>query len=287
MQRRLFLSGCAATFLASRASSGVGSPLPAITTYEAVSGGHAGVYAHNLRTGVRLTWRATERFVMCSTFKASLAGLVLARVDQGHEQLDRQIPFSQTDVPDWWAPVAKANLARGTLSVSEMCQAIVEQSDNTCANLLLDSVGGPAALTAFWRTMEDRHTRLDDTEPLLNVSPPDGLRNTTTPAAMASILRHLLLGQVLSEKARGRLRDWMIGCKTGADRLRAGLPADWVIADKTGNNGTDAAGDIALVWPRPEEAIVICVYTRGGAPTPLQTRDLFAGIARSVTTKLA
>ncbi|WP_343617198.1 class A beta-lactamase [Novosphingobium sp.] len=261
--------------------------LPAVALYEAGSGGHAGVYAQNLRTGVQLAWRATERFVMCSTFKASLAGLVLARVDQGRDRLDREIPFSPTDVPDWWAPVAKAKLARGALSVSEMCQAIVEQSDNTCANLLLASVGGPAALTAFWRAIGNRDTRLDDTEPSLNTTPPDGLRNTTTPVAMASILRQLLLGQVLSNDARGRLRNWMIGCQTGADRLRAGLPTDWVIANKTGNNGKDAAGDIALVWPRPDEPIAICVYTRGGNPTPLQKKDLFEGVARSVATELA
>ena len=263
------------------------SPPTAIAAYEAACGGHAGLFAQNLRTGAWLAWRADEPFVMCSTFKASLAGLVLARVDRGLERLDRPIAITPADVPDWWAPVAKANLAKGALAVGEMCRAIVEQSDNTCANLLLASVGGPAALTAFWRALGDHATRLDDTEPVLNRTPPGGLRNTTTPAAMAAILRHLVLGRVLSMASRQRLSDWMIGCQTGADRLRAGLPAAWVIADKTGNNGADAAGDIALVWPRPDEPIVICVSTRGGTPTPSQLQDLFAGVGLIVAARLA
>ena len=77
-----------------------------------------------------------------------------------------------------------------------------------------------------------------------------------------------------------------MGCQTGADRLRAGLPAGWVIGDKTGNNGKDAAGDIALTWPRPDTPLVICAYTRGGAPTEAMLRDVFAGIGRLVGEQL-
>jgi beta-lactamase class A len=255
--------------------------------YEAVCGGTAGFYAKNLRTGAQLAWRADQHFVMCSTFKASLAGLVLARVDRGYERLEQVIAFAAADVPDWWAPVARANLAKGALSVGEMCRAAVEQSDDNCANLLLTRVGGPAALTAFWRTMGDHDTRLDDAEPLLNRTPLGGLRNTTTPGAMAAILRHLILGRVLSVGSRKQLREWMIGCQTGADRLRAGLPAEWVVADKTGNNGADAAGDIAVAWPQPDEAIVICIYTRGGWPTASQLKDLFFGVGRVVAASIS
>lgn len=284
--RRRDLVALAPAFLASPLL-GQGGPAAAIVDYEAASGGHIGLYARNLRTGTELAWRADERFVMCSTFKASLAALVLLRVDRGRDRLDAQVRFSPSDVPDWWAPVAKANLARGTMSLEEMCAAAVEQSDNSCANLLLAPIGGPAALTAFWRAIGDRETRLDDNEPELNRTPPGGLRNTTTPAAMANILREIVLGHRLSGSSRAKLTRWLLGCQTGANRLRGGLPKNWVIGDKTGNNGADGAGDIAIAWPDPRTPIVIAAYTRGGSPTPAQLETVFAKIGRLVAARLA
>src|SRR3984885_14841897 len=258
------------------------APIAAISDYERSSGGHIGVYAENIRTGAKLSWRADERFVMCSTFKASLAACMLSRVDRGQDSLETPISFSATDIQDWYAPVAKANLSKGSLSVREMCRAAVEESDNTCANLLLSRVGGPTALTAFWRKNGDQVTRLEDPEPFLNRPPLGDLRDTTTPAAMAQTLRRFVLGRVLSEPSRTTFTEWLVGCRTGANRLRAGLPATWVIGDKTGNNGNDAAGDIAVVWPTVNSPIVVCVYTRGGAPSAQQFDSAFAGIGRFV-----
>jgi beta-lactamase class A len=261
--------------------------IAAISDYERSSGGHIGVYAENIQTGAKLSWRADERFVMCSTFKASLAACILSRVDRGQDSLETLMSFGSADIQDWYAPVAKANLSKGSLSVREMCRASVEESDNTCANLLLSRVGGPSALTAFWRKNGDQVTRLDDPEPILNRTPLGDPRDTTTPAAMAQTLRRLVLGRVLSEPSRITFTEWLVGCQTGANRLRAGLPATWVIGDKTGNNGNDAAGDIAVVWPKANFPIVICVYTRGGAPSAQQLESAFASIGRFVGTQLS
>ncbi|MEK9283298.1 MULTISPECIES: class A beta-lactamase [unclassified Bradyrhizobium] len=259
---------------------------PEFIGYERESGGRIGVYAENLTTGAKLAWRADERFVMCSTFKASLAACVLARVDRGEEQLSAMIPYGQADLLEY-APVARQNLSAGAMSVADMCKAIVELSDNTCANLLLARVGGPAALTAFWRSLGDATSRLDHNEPELNRSPPGDPRNTTTPAAMAGNLRRLVLGESLSPASRSQLTDWMVNCKTGANRLRGGLPAGWKIGDKTGNNGKDASGDIAVAWPKPDKPILIAAYTQGGTPTAAQIEALFARIGRTVVERLA
>lgn len=250
-----------------------------VARYERSSGGHIGVYAKNIVTGETLAWRPDERFVMCSTFKASLAACVLSLCDQGHESLDRQVSYGASDIQDWYAPVAKAHLAGGSLSVRELCAGAVEQSDNSCANILLARIGGPAALTAFWRRLGDRETRLDNVEPVLNRTPPGGINDTTTPASMTGIMQTLVLGDVLSAASRRILTTWLVGCRTGANRLRAGFPPHWVVGDKTGNNGSDAAGDIAVIWPRPQTPLVMSVYTRGGTPTEGQLREAFAGIA--------
>ena len=258
-----------------------------LLAYERASGGRVGLYAENLATGRSISWRAHERFVMCSTFKASLAAMVLAHVDRGQEELLQTISYGPGDVPDWYAPVARKNLTRGVMSVVDMCEAAVEYSDNTCANLLLARVGGPSALTAFWRSIGDAVTRLDHNEPMLNRSPPGDPHDTTTPAAMAADLRRLLLGKVLSADSRERLTGWMVDCKTGDDRLRGGIPRTWRIADKTGNNGKDASGDIAVAWPRPGVPILICAYTQGGSPTAARIQGIFGDIGRIAAQRLS
>jgi beta-lactamase class A len=259
---------------------------PALEAYERETGGRIGLYAENLATAAKIAWRTDERFVMCSTFKASLAAFVLARVDRGEDNLERMIPYGPNDLLDY-APIAKQNLAKGAMSVADMCEAAVELSDNTCANLLLAEIGGPAALTAFWRSTGDEVTRLDHNEPELNRSAPGDPRNTTTPAAMAGNLRRLVLGEVLSPASRERLTGWMLNCKTGDKRLRAGLPQSWRVGDKTGNNGKDASGDIAVAWPMPGRPVLICVYTQDGYPTGPQLDAVFAAMGRMVGRQLS
>jgi beta-lactamase class A len=259
--------------------------IPALTAYERETGGRVGLHAENLATGQKIAWRADERFVMCSTFKASLAAFVLARIDRGEEHLETIVPFGEKDLQSY-APVARQHLARAEMSVAEMCEGAVELSDNTCANLLLARSGGPAALTAFWRSTGDTVTQLDHNEPELNFSPPGDPHDTTTPSAMAGNLQRMVLGNVLSPASRQQLTDWMLGCKTGGNRLRAGLPKDWKIGDKTGNNGKDACGDIAVVWPKPDIAILICAYTQGGSPSSAQFETVFAEIGRMVAQRL-
>jgi beta-lactamase class A len=257
------------------------APIRALTDYERDSGGHVGLYAKNLRSGSEVTWRANERFVMCSSFKASLAACVLAKVDRGEARLDELIAYGPADLMEW-APVATQNVQKGAMTVADMCEAAVELSDNTCANALLAHIGGPPALTTFWRSIGDSVSRLDHNEPLLNRTPPGDAHDTTTPAAMAGNLRTLLLGSALSPASRERLTGWMLGCKTGDKRLRAGLPKNWRVGDKTGNNGKDGFGDIAVTWTTRGEPVVICAYTRGGAPTPAQVDTVFAQIGRFV-----
>jgi beta-lactamase class A len=259
---------------------------PALLAYERASGGRIGLYAKNLASGAELRWRDTERLVMCSTFKASLAACVLDRVDQGKDRLDAMITYGEKDLLGY-APLAKENLAKGAMSVGDMAKGIVELSDNTFANLLLARIGGPKALTAFWRVHGDVTSRLDRKEPELNFTPLGKLEDTTTPRAMALSLEHLAIGDGLQPKSRDQLVEWMVNCKTGANRLRAGLPASWKIGDKTGNNGKDAAGDIAVAWPAQDRPVVIAAYTRGGKPTPEQLATVFKAIGELVGERLA
>src|SRR4051812_34724188 len=179
MTRRAALAGGALLFsLPASAEDSAFSPLE-------TSGARIGVAALDTGSGKHISWRADERFVMCSTFKLSLAAAVLAKADRGRETLGRLIPIG-TDVPLGVSPATRKNVGRD-MTIAHLCEAAVVVSDNGAANLLLDRLGGPAAMTRFWRDIGDPLTRLDNNEPKLNI--PDGDRNTTTPAAMLGNLK--------------------------------------------------------------------------------------------------
>jgi beta-lactamase class A len=204
-----------------------------IAEYERTTGGRIGVHALNVTTGQTLTWRADERFIMCSSYKASLAGYVLARVDRGEEKLDALVPYTAQDTLGLWGPIAKENLAKGAMTVAAMCKAAVEISDGVCANMLMARSGGPAGLTAFLRSIGDTTTRVDHFEPALDRVPSGGPDDSTTPAAMASTLQKVVLGDVLSAHSKELLTRWMIGNQT-TPRLRGGLPRNWRSATRPG-----------------------------------------------------
>ena len=263
IDRRLFLagtvllaSGCAAT--APTASEQSRTSLELLRA-ELGQRARLGVAALDTGSGRTLRFDAGSRYAMCSTFKLALAAAILAAVDRGGIRLDDDLSFGRDDLLDY-APVVRANVGRGKLSVARLCAAIVEVSDNSAANLLLRRIGGPAGLTAFIRRSGDRVTRLDRYEEELNTNLPGDPRDTTTPAAMLGLMQTLLLGNTLTPRSRARLIGWMEGATTGLRRLRAGLPPGWRAGDKTGNGANGAANDLAIAWPPERPPILIASY---------------------------
>lgn len=202
--------------------------------------------------------RSTERFAMCSTFKMLLAAAVLERADGGQEHLDRPIAVPASGILSN-SPVTQEH-AGHAMTVRELAAAIVTRSDNTGANLLLFSIGGPAGLTRFARSLGDDVTRLDRFELSLNEARPGDVRDTTSPEATVSNLKKLLIGDRLSRPSRDLLTKWLIANKTGDERLRAGLPRDWRVGDKTGSNGENTTNDVAIVWPGDRAPFLLAVY---------------------------
>ncbi|WP_437726724.1 class A beta-lactamase [Sorangium sp. So ce861] len=254
---------------------------PALARIEAQLGGRVGVAALDTATGARVGHRAAERFAMCSTFKALLAACTLARVDQGQLRLDHRVAYRESDLLEH-APVTRAHLAKGSLTVEELCAAVVEISDNTAANLLLAQIGGPAGLTAYLRGLGDEVTRLDRNEPALNENVPGDLRDTSTPDAMIDTVRALLVGdRALQRASRERLASWMVRSTTGLARLRAGLPKDWVVGDKTGT-GNGIANDVAVAWPPSRAPIVIACFVDAPSASADARNAAHADVARVV-----
>jgi beta-lactamase class A len=234
-----------------------------LAAIEASVGGRVGVFALDTGSGRTLAQRADERFAMCSTFKWVAAAAVLARVDRGELSLDQRIPYGKADLLDH-APVASEHVAEGALPVETLMRAVLTVSDNTAANLLLAQAGGPAGVTAFVRQAGDAVTRVDRTELTCNTNEPGDPRDTTSPRAMVGLLKAVLCGDVLKPASRERLLDWMKACETGKTRLRAGLPSDWVIGDRTGTGENNAVNDVAIAVPPRRAPILVAVYMSEG-----------------------
>ena len=137
---------------------------------------------------------------------------------------------------------------------------MVTQSDNAAANVLLNGMGGPSALTAFFRTLGDEITRLDRQEPALNQNVPGDQRDTTTPRAMVDSMLSMFTQDVLSIPSRALLIDWMIASRTGLDRVRAGLPKSWNPGDKTGTGENGAFNDLVIAYPPNRRPVFVAVY---------------------------
>jgi beta-lactamase class A len=248
---------------------------------EAASGGRLGVAFLDTLSGASSGHRADERFPMCSTFKLLAAAAVLARVDAGKESLGRRVQFDARDVVEY-SPVTKDRIGGAGMSLAEICEAAMIVSDNTAGNLLLANLGGPAGLTAYARSLGDQVTRLNRIETDLNEALPGDPRDTTTPAAMLSNLRALIFGNALSASSRDRLTAWLIGNRTGGTRIRAGLPSDWRVGDKTGTGHNGTANDVGVAWPPERAPIILSVYLTGATTSAEQRYATIAGVARAV-----
>ena len=229
-----------------------------IATIERIHGGRLGVFALDTATNRTLAHRADERFLMQSTFKGILATLALSRIDAGLDTPGHPIPYTRANLLPA-SPITTAHLAAAAhteMSVADLCQAILERSDNTAANLLLAHVGGPQTLTAYIRTLGDTTTRTDRYEPIGGWS---GTMDTTTPHAIATLARTMLLGPALTPPSRALLRRWMQAATPGRTRLRAAFPTTWSAADRTGT-GTGICNDYAIAWPPNRAPLVIAAY---------------------------
>jgi beta-lactamase class A len=258
------------------------SPWAAI---EAASGGRLGVAVLDTATGRTDGHRLDERFPMCSTFKWLAAALVLRRVDEGAERLERRIRFG-TDALVGHSPVAEKHVGGDGLSMAQLCEATVTVSDNAAANLILDSFGGPPALTRFARTLGDSMTRLDRTEPALNEARPGDPRDTTTPRAMTVSLQAAVLGNALSAGSRAQLVQWLEAAQTGMQRLRAAVPAGWRAGDKTGTGSRGSTNDVAVFWPPNRAPLVVAAYLTDTSAPAAQRNAALAEVGRVVVARV-
>lgn len=283
-RRTLLFAALSAPFALALTARANDNPHALFETLERNAGGRLGVCARDTATGRQIHYRADERFPLCSTFKAVLAGAILARSTQVTGLLQQRVHYARSDFVTY-SPITEKHLADG-MTVADLCAAAIQYSDNTAANLLMKLLGGPSAVTAFMRSIGDNAFRLDRWETELNSALPADPRDTTTPAAMAQSLQTLVLGDSLPLPQREQLRAWLRGNTTGAKRIRAGVPGDWQVGDKTGTGDYGTTNDVAVIWPAAREPIVLAVYYTQQTADAKPRDDVIAAATRIVVDSL-
>ncbi|WP_459550232.1 class A beta-lactamase [Nocardia sp. X0981] len=284
-RRRLLVAAAAAPLFTACASSGDTTPAAPtgarhvpLEELEKTYGARLGIYAHTMGRAP-VEHRADERFAFCSTFKTIAAAAVLQRTTI--PDLDTvRITITPADLMKS-SVITSKHLASG-MTLRQLCDAAIRYSDGTAGNLLLRRIGGPAALTAFTRTLGDDVTRMDRAEPDIVSAVPGDLRDTSTPRALGRTYETLVLGDTLPPGKREILVDLLRGNKAGAGRIRAGVPAGWTVGNRTGTGDYGTLNDIAVLWP-PDPArapLLLAIMSSKPVPDAPYTEELIAEAAR-------
>lgn len=234
-----------------------------IAALESRHNAFVGLYGLNLASGLDVAHRDRDRFAMCSTFKTYAAARVLQKVAAGELSLADSVFVDPATVVRY-SPVTGPR-AGHRMPLEQVCEAALQRSDNTAGNLLLKTIGGPPAVTAFARSIGDEATRLDRWETELNSAIPGDPRDTSTPRALGGGYRELLTGNVLAGPQRAQLEAWMRGNVTSARSLRAGLQPGWTSADKTGAGDYGSTNAIGIAYGPTGQRLLLSIMTRSQA----------------------
>ncbi len=229
-----------------------------IKAQEHLLGARFGASVYDVEKDELWNYRGNTRFPLMSTFKVLACAKLLSDVEQGLQSFETSTLITQDSLVEW-SPVTK-NKVDQYVSLKQACEATMIMSDNTAANVILDGIKGPKALTQFMRNIGDNVTRLDRMEPELNEAKDGDQRDTTTPNAMVKSLHTLLFGKHLSMQSKMQLKQWMIDNKLTKNLLRSVLPEGWSIADRSGAGGYGSRAIAAVVWSEKRTPLIISIY---------------------------
>jgi beta-lactamase class A len=232
--------------------------------------GKTGVAVHQVGSNWTVGARLDDLFPQQSVSKTWVALTVLDQIDSGVLRLDQKVRVTREDLAVFHSPVRDRVVAQGEVNtdVRGLLEYSITESDNTANDKLLRLAGGPAAIRAFiakhnlgsirfgpgerllqsgiagleWRqdyAIGNAFFEARDKVPLakrreaLNryiADPVDG----ASPKAIVLALDKLANGSLLSAQSTQIMLGLMGRVKSGPQRLKAGVPAGWSFAHKTG-----------------------------------------------------
>jgi len=251
-----------------------------IEMLENKSGGKLGLTVVDTSDGTTYSWRGDEKFPLCSTSKVMVVAAILKKSESNTNLLAKKITINKSDMVNY-NPITSKYID-SSMTITELSKAALQYSDNAAMNKLLSYLGGPRYATQFARTIGDKAYRLDRNEPGLNTAIPSDGRDTTTPSAMAETLNKLILGNALKKEQKAKLTEWMKGNTTGLNSIKAGLPAEWTVADKTGSGDYGTTNDVAVIWPKNHAPVILTTYFTQPEKDASARKDVLASAAKLI-----
>ena len=255
------------------------------------SGAEVAVALRSVDGRTELLIDADKSFHAASTMKVPVMIELFRQAEAGTLKLDDQLPVKnefhsivdgsvyQMDVSDD-SDGEVYKMAGKTMSLRDLCEAMITVSSNFAANLLIEKLGA--------KNVQATVDRLGGTGVRVLRGVEDqkafdkGLNNVTTAGGLASLFMHLARGTAVSSKADAEMIAILKRQKFN-DALPAGVPAGTAVAHKTGSI-TKIHHDGGIVYgPRP---YVLVVLTRGIQDQKV-SGPLMASISREVWNELA
>ena len=264
------------------------------------SPGDGGVALTHVESGTRLSIHGDQRFPMASVYKLPIAVEALAQVAEGKLELARAVTLGPNDIRACCTLSRQHPRGGVTLTLGELIDLMMIESDNSAVDAVLKLVGGPAVverrlrllgfkdininrydaqisleMTGVREAVAESDWTLELQRRLIAAVTPEDLRaararytsdprDTTTPDDMAALLVRLQRGDLLPWPYGEQLIDRMSHAKTGPRRLKGRLPPDTIVAHKTGT--TDVViNDVGIITlPAGGGHLVLAVFVKNG-----------------------
>jgi beta-lactamase class A len=262
------------------------SVLDKLKQLESHTDGRLGVFAINTEDERVIEYRANEFFPTGCTSKVIGVAAVLQKSMFDPTLLSQKINYTNEELVQW-SPITQKNIAIG-MTIEELCAASISFSDNTAMNLLLQIIGGVQGMNDFARSIGNFSFSQDNA--WLAEAYSGGAHNTkdaSTPKSMVESLRQLTMGEVLDKPHRDLLLSWLIQTQTGAHRIPAAIPADWVLGHKTGTGAAyGTTNDLAILFPPNHAPILIGIYYTSDNEHAKVRDDVVAAATRIIIDEL-
>jgi len=281
------------------------------------NGAVVGVCAQELDGSHRVEYQADRRFPMASTCKVALASAVLQRIEAGSGSLTDLLTVPRDKHVIEGVISMMFPHSGMTLSIANLIEVMMTDSDNTATDLLFDYVGGPAGVMEWLRAAGVSGMRVDRTadrllrdvyqmgdqgtnmeaagralaRPGFSRSRADDFlpqveadeRDTTTPRAMAELLLGLNSGELLGSDHFSFLESAMRRAHTQRHpeirRLSGRLPPGTPVAHK-GGTLAGVVNDVGWIDMPDGRRFVAAVYTCHGITPRLRREHILEEVGR-------
>jgi beta-lactamase class A len=251
--------------------------------------GIVGVSVLELETGDTLSYNAHSRLVMHSVFKFPIAIAVLNLVDKGKYKLDQKMKIRKSDLrPNTWSPLRDKFPNGGDIPLSGILNYMVSQSDNNACDFLLKRIGGPEVVDSYIKSLGVNGISIKASEADMASAWEVQYTNWGKPADLVKLLEIFYKGSALSKTSNDFLMKAMLATTTGPYRLKGLLPADAVVAHKTGTSGTNSEGltpatnDIGIITLPDGKHLAIAVMVCNSKADETTRDTVIAKITKAV-----